>query len=281
MKLLWRLWSRYWFDLLIVAGIGMGIAVVVHDHGRVDGPYRSLWLDVPLIVAIVAPLLARRRFPFGAPVGVVAASPPMPATNGAQFFPVDLSRVVTMVFSNSPQGSTWSYLPRGQQIFQGVPFQIDGKFELTGTELLRSGTFVPPKVTGIPIGRKAERLALLHGTGWTEKEGTPLGKIVLHYAKAGNAAALESRGPRSAGSDGPEESLRIVYGVHVRNWYEEELFEDRFGRKKKPIADPNSVIAWSGNEDDPDRGTPFRLYRTTFINPRPNEVIESIDFVSF
>lgn len=73
MKRLWRLWSRYWFDLLIVAGIGMGIAIVVHDHGRVDGPYRSLWLDVPLIVAIVAPLLARRRFPFGAPVAVVAA----------------------------------------------------------------------------------------------------------------------------------------------------------------------------------------------------------------
>jgi signal transduction histidine kinase len=72
-KLLWRLWSRYWFDILIVAGIGLGIAGVVIDHGKSDGPYRSLWLDVPLIVAIVAPLLARRRFPFGAPVTVVIA----------------------------------------------------------------------------------------------------------------------------------------------------------------------------------------------------------------
>jgi signal transduction histidine kinase len=72
-KLLWRLWSRYWFDILIVAGIGLGIAGVVIDHGKPDGPYRSLWLDVPLIVAIVAPLLARRRFPFGAPVTAVIA----------------------------------------------------------------------------------------------------------------------------------------------------------------------------------------------------------------
>jgi signal transduction histidine kinase len=72
-KLLWRLWSRYWFDILIVAGIGLGIAGVVIDHGRSDGPYRSLWLDVPLIVAIVAPLLARRWFPFGAPVTVAIA----------------------------------------------------------------------------------------------------------------------------------------------------------------------------------------------------------------
>jgi signal transduction histidine kinase len=72
-KLLWRLWSRYWFDVLIVAGIGIGIAIVVHDHGTFDGPYRSLWLDVPLMVAILAPLFARRRFPFGAPVAVVIA----------------------------------------------------------------------------------------------------------------------------------------------------------------------------------------------------------------
>jgi signal transduction histidine kinase len=72
-KLLWRLASRYWFDILIVAGIGLGIAGVVLDHGTSDGPYRSLWLDVPLIVAIVAPLLARRRFPFGAPATVAIA----------------------------------------------------------------------------------------------------------------------------------------------------------------------------------------------------------------
>jgi signal transduction histidine kinase len=72
-KLLWRLASRYWFDVLIVAGIGMGVAIVVHDHGTAEGPYRSLWLDVPLMVAIVAPLLARRRFPFGAPATVAIA----------------------------------------------------------------------------------------------------------------------------------------------------------------------------------------------------------------
>jgi signal transduction histidine kinase len=73
-KLLWRLWSRYWFDVLIVAGIGFGIATVFHNHGTVDGwLYRSLWLEVPLIVAIIAPLFARRRFPFGAPVTVAIA----------------------------------------------------------------------------------------------------------------------------------------------------------------------------------------------------------------
>ena len=74
MKLLWRLWSHYWFDVLIVAGIVGGIVAVFHNHRTVDGwLYRPVWLEVPLIVAIIAPLLARRRFPFGAPVAVAIA----------------------------------------------------------------------------------------------------------------------------------------------------------------------------------------------------------------
>jgi signal transduction histidine kinase len=73
-KRLWRLWSLYWFDVLIVAGIAGGIVAVFHNHRTVDGwLYRSAWLEVLLVVAIIAPLLARRRFPFGAPVAVAIA----------------------------------------------------------------------------------------------------------------------------------------------------------------------------------------------------------------
>jgi signal transduction histidine kinase len=71
-KLLWRLASRYWFDVLIVAGIGFGLAVAVADQGNATGPEGPIWLDVVLVLAIMVPLLARRWFPFGAPVAVVA-----------------------------------------------------------------------------------------------------------------------------------------------------------------------------------------------------------------
>jgi signal transduction histidine kinase len=64
--------AHYWFDALIVVGIGLGIAITVGNNNE-DGPKGPLWLDIALIVAIVAPLLARRRFPFGAPVAVAAA----------------------------------------------------------------------------------------------------------------------------------------------------------------------------------------------------------------
>jgi signal transduction histidine kinase len=70
-----RLARRYWFDALILAGVGIGVSGAVLGRDRTDGPEGPLWFDVLAILAIVLPLLARRRFPFGAPVamGVAAA----------------------------------------------------------------------------------------------------------------------------------------------------------------------------------------------------------------
>jgi signal transduction histidine kinase len=63
---------RYWFDALIVVGIGISIAIAVVGQGRKNGPEGPMWLDIVLAVIIAGPLLLRRRFPFGAPVGVGA-----------------------------------------------------------------------------------------------------------------------------------------------------------------------------------------------------------------
>jgi signal transduction histidine kinase len=65
---------RYWFDALVLAGIGVGIAGIAVGHDRTDGPTGPLWFDVLATVAILSPLLARRRFPFGAPAAVGIAS---------------------------------------------------------------------------------------------------------------------------------------------------------------------------------------------------------------
>jgi signal transduction histidine kinase len=65
-----RFARRYWFDALVVAGLGVGLAGTVVSQGKADGPTGPLWFDVLAIVAIVTPLFARRRFPFGAPVAV-------------------------------------------------------------------------------------------------------------------------------------------------------------------------------------------------------------------
>jgi signal transduction histidine kinase len=72
-----RLWSwarRYWFDALALAFLGIGATGAVLGRGHEVGPEGPLWFDELAMVAIVVPLFARRRFPFGAPVAVGVAA---------------------------------------------------------------------------------------------------------------------------------------------------------------------------------------------------------------
>jgi signal transduction histidine kinase len=67
---LWSLAQKYWFDVLVVAGIGLSLTAAVVDQGQKNGPEGPLWFDVIASVAALLPLLARRRYPFGAPAAV-------------------------------------------------------------------------------------------------------------------------------------------------------------------------------------------------------------------
>jgi signal transduction histidine kinase len=72
---LWQLLRRYWFDVLIVVGLGLGLVAAVVDQTHKDGPQGPLWFDVLVVIGFTTPFLARRRFPMGAPitVGLVVA----------------------------------------------------------------------------------------------------------------------------------------------------------------------------------------------------------------
>jgi signal transduction histidine kinase len=69
-KRLWQLTLRYWFDAAIVLALGIGLATtVLHQNGK-KGPEGPLWFDILAVIAFTTPLLARRRFPFKAPLAV-------------------------------------------------------------------------------------------------------------------------------------------------------------------------------------------------------------------
>jgi len=65
---------RYWFDALIVVAVGIGLSGLALHHGEPNGPSGPLWFDMLAYVAIVSPLLLRRRYPFGAPTAVGVAA---------------------------------------------------------------------------------------------------------------------------------------------------------------------------------------------------------------
>jgi signal transduction histidine kinase len=70
----WQLARHHWFDGLVLAGVGVGLAEEVVNQNKVkNGPSGPLWFDILAILAITLPLFLRRRFPFGAPVAVGVA----------------------------------------------------------------------------------------------------------------------------------------------------------------------------------------------------------------
>jgi signal transduction histidine kinase len=70
---LWPLARRYWFDGLVVAALGVGLAEATLTQDDRNGPQGPLWFDLLTILGITLPFFARRRFPFGAPVAVGVA----------------------------------------------------------------------------------------------------------------------------------------------------------------------------------------------------------------
>jgi len=70
LRQLWQLARRYWFDALILVGLGAGIAVAVADQHTKNGPDGPLWFDVVAVIAFTTPLLLRRRYPLKAPLAI-------------------------------------------------------------------------------------------------------------------------------------------------------------------------------------------------------------------
>jgi signal transduction histidine kinase len=158
-KRFWSLVGRYWFDILVVIGGGLGIAIAVAHQGNYGGPEGPLWLDIVLMVAIVAPLLARRRYPFWAlaavPIAVGISSPldPRLVPDNGITFAVGLA--VTFLFAqlrNVRQAIAGLVMVFGVEVVI-VRFDPQGH---TGDIIFTNIVFGVVWVAGFLLGRKFE-----------------------------------------------------------------------------------------------------------------------------
>jgi hypothetical protein len=112
------------------------------------------------------------------------------------------------------------------------------------------------KKTGAEVGRAFRRASWLQGTVWTAAAGETVGWLVWHYA------------------DGATERAPIIYGRNTaRFWAEPRQIEN-----EKDFVEP----VWRFHETKEAVGKErwLRIYRQEWVNPRPEVVVASLDFVS-
>lgn len=177
---------------------------------------------------------------------------PAPPTVAAVGHPVDLTTSYNAEMADGVSMGTkehpnnLSEFPTGEQVLAGVLFSVQG--------LIQFGSIYPKRVEGIRVGTRCQRLHLLHGTAGTAPDGAPCASLTLHYA------------------DGSTAELNLNYGEHLRDWWN--------WKKNEPTTlDPGTEIAWWGDNDYArSRKCRLRVYRSTFANPNPDQVLETIDY---
>ncbi len=138
-------------------------------------------------------------------------------------------------------------LPAGVNVFNGSTFRVDGLIQLQGAVMKRNHRKYPEQIAGIPVGLKCSALHFLQGTGWSVTDGSQIAAYIIHFA------------------DGTQTEFPVLYGTDVRDW--NYYADDKYKAT-------NAV--WSSQQHP----VYFRLYASTWHNPKPDMEVKSLDFVS-
>ena len=153
-----------------------------------------------------------------------------------------------------------------RQIFDGLPFHVDGRIVVYGRSQVSWDNRGKPKAdnnsnsgypdkTGIPVGRKFEELHLIHATYWPDVDGETIALIRLNY------------------DDGTKYEFPITYGGHVRD------FQRIRTEESETMSDPDTKVIWRGPGVASFKSTQ-RAFKSKLINPHPQKVVVTMDVVS-
>jgi hypothetical protein len=192
----------------------------------------------------------RHRLPM---VGIVA-----PADEGSSYQYVDLGPKGNQALAQDigVEGNSLKEVPQGKHDFAGTKFKVGEKMVHVRAE---SKPELPEKVEGIKVGARFDKLHILQSTEFGEmpvkvEDGTAIGAYVVHYA------------------DKTEETIPIVYGEDVRDWWDSMMYGNKLKRAK---------VAWRGkNSISAENGCEIRLFSEAWTNPHPDKMVATIDVVS-
>lgn len=141
-------------------------------------------------------------------------------------------------------------LPPGLLLLGDVVFDVRGVIQLSGLDLRNAGGRFPQEINGIKIRKLCSQLHFLQAAGWHSPDGTRVGSYIIHYA------------------GGQDQVIPIIYGEDVRDW----------NGSIDPSADiTHGVVVWSAINN---ANLHVRLFKTSWVNPMPENELISIDYTS-
>jgi tetratricopeptide (TPR) repeat protein len=166
-------------------------------------------------------------------------------------------------------GGTTEEFPGAVARLANTDFDFRGWIHLDVGLALPQVPPLPKRVDGIPIQRQCRQLHFLHTVGSASRLspmanggreeklnvpfGAAIGYYIIHY------------------SDGQHVEIPIVHGRDVRDYW----FFPQYS-----TGDPELVPAWTGSSQYSRRdGATTRLFKSTWLNPRPDVPIDTLDFV--
>ncbi len=196
----------------------------------------------------------------------------LPLLVGRPFGPMDYEEV---------EGNDLSPVPRGNQDFSGIPFDVRGVVQLSSAVLQRNKPDQwPTHVSGIGIDQNAGRLHFLLGVGTTRRmmgENDPNFSVARI---AGMAPRLIPPGREVARfqlhyQDGSTQVIpvRLDFEVHDVRMFARDEWE----LPAKRVPGPGFQPVWTGVNP---AGVRLMLGRLTWDNPHPGRRIEQLDFHS-
>ena len=195
--------------------------------------------------------------------GLCRAAPEAPPANGnppssPEPLILDLSPFFWERFVTPERTNTELVTVSGRQVFDGLPFQVDGRACLYGRALANQRgrpASAYPDIIGVNVGRAFDELHLLHATQFTDREGEIVAWVCLNYA------------------DRTRHEFPITYGGQVRDWQRLQSEE------REVYTDPETKVIWRGPGVARFKST-TRMSKTRLVNPFPGKAVVTIDFVS-
>ncbi len=157
---------------------------------------------------------------------------------------------------DSLQTLAWRSVPRWFQVYDNVPFNVDGLICLWGGRSAKGGLPLPESDTDIAVNQKFQTLYVYHAVFFASSNNTPVYDLVFNYA------------------DGSSATNQVLYGADVLDW---NVKRSRTARG--PTA-ARSKVGWQGGTFAPGKNDPLRFTVTAIDNPLPDTEVATIDLIS-